>query len=260
MTLQRDALELLQTTAQEAQRATLLPVPGDGRTAYVDKGAEIQTFPIPARPREHHVGSLSDLVNYAVHASEVANNLVVWHGPSSVVLLLDDSDRRDRVIFDLGFASRYEVLRTLAKDRTAFRQADFIRLLRIDLALDNVAVVAQFRRLDFSFDKQGSGTIGHGSDRVGKTILAEVRGVADLPEWLDVSVPVYQQTGERDEYIVRCLLEIDAINERFYLIPQQDALQEALDKAQESIYVRLEEGLKSINKESVVIPIYYGTP
>jgi len=152
------------------------------------------------------------------------------------------------------------VLAKLAKDRPWIKQPQFIRLLRFDLALDNVGVVAQFRRLDWSVNQQAEGHFQHGQDRVGKTIMSQVEGVAELPSEIAVSCPVYQQSGERDEYIVRCLLEIDTLQQSFQLLPLQDELEGVLDAAQNNIRDRLEEGLKEVNGEKILVPIYYGTP
>ena len=252
----RQALELIQETAQRAQEATLIPeLSGDGRTAFVQQGEEIKQFAIPPKPRDHQVHSLVDLILYARRQEVKAP--VVWHGCQGVVLVIDDADRRDHVSFPLTASKRLLTLQKLADDKPAFDQAKFIRLLRVDLGMDNLKVVAQFRKLDFAFGNEGSGEVRHGSDRLGKTITAKVAGVDELPDELDLPVPVYQQTGERQEYIVRCAIEIDTVNQKFQLVPLPDELERVSDLAQASIHDRLTAALGAIDGQPA-IPVYYG--
>lgn len=264
--LQADAVKLIQDTAKESQAAKLLPeIPGDGRTAFVWQAGELIEIQVPPPVRRHEVHSLDDLVNYAkaIHEantdSEAAPRLpVAWHGAKGVTLVIDDSDRRDLVHFGLTLSKRFAVLQKLEKDKPAFEQGAFVRLLRIDLGLDNNRVVYQFRKLDWSTGDDGVGQIEHARAKIGKAITAKVEGIAELPEELDVVVPVYQQSGERQEYIVRCAVEIDTINRRFQLLPLADELERVLDLAQASIRTRLNSEIGA--DSDVGIPVYYGEP
>jgi hypothetical protein len=114
-------------------------------------------------------------------------------------------------------------------------------------------VVAKFRKLDWESGDKGTSDIRHGDARMSKAIIAKVQGIDELPEELAVSVPVYQQTGERQEYIVNCNVEIDAVNRQFQLVPVPDELERVLDLAQASIRERLDAELKDV-------PVYYGKP
>jgi hypothetical protein len=252
------ALELIQQTARDAQATRLMPeLSGDGRKAFVQQGGEIKEFDLAPPARRHHVHSLVDLILYA--RQQRNKSPIVWHGVDDVVLLTDDADRRDFVFFPLTHSTRFLVLRELAEKKPAFDQAKFIRLLRIDLGLDNVAVVAQFRKLDFTMSDVGVGDIKHGQSRLGKEIAAKIEGIADLPEELPVPVPIYQETGEREEYLVRCAVEIDPINRVFQLLPMPDELERVLDLAQAGIHKRLTTALSAIDGQAA-IPVYYGEP
>lgn len=265
--LHRDTLELIQQTAREAQSATLLKdLNTDGRTAWVNIAGELREVKLPPTVRKHTVHSLDDLILYAARAAEDCENRadnpnppagpVVWHGRSGVVLVIDDADRRDLVQFPLTFSERYQVLRRLAEKRPALMQAEFVRLLRLELGFSN-AIVGQFRRLQWQAGSTTVGDLRHGQDKLGKDIQSVVQGVDELPEDLDVPAPVYQQYGEDEEYLVRCSIEIDTQNQRLYLIPKPDELERVADKAQASIRARLEGRLQD---EKPKVPIYYGQP
>ena len=255
-----DTLKMIQETAQVAQQATVLEsLNTDGRTAFVQQGAEIKQFALQPAPRDHFVHSLDDLIRYAREQKNAAP--IVWHGHCNVVLLPDDADRRDSIMFPLTHSNRFAKLMTLAAEKPAFDQTKFVRLLRIELGLDNLKVVAKFRKLDFTIGNEGRGEVAHGNDRLGKTITAKVQSVEELPDQLDVEVPIYQQTGERQEYVVRCAIEIDTINQLFQLVPLPDELERVLDLAQASIHDRLTAGLKAGDGDGqAAVPIYYGKP
>ena len=256
--LPKETIELIQQTACDAQAARLLPeLSGDGRKAFVQQGNQIKEFPIPPVNRCHQVHSLLNLILYARDADNPAP--IVWHGTDQVVLLTDDADRRDAVGFPLTLSTRFETLKKLAAEKPVFDHAQFIRLLRIDLGLDNIAVVAKFRRLNWSVANDGTSDLQHGADKMGKAIAARVQGVDELPDALDVEVPVYQQTGERQVYKVKCAIEIDTLNQQLQLVPLPDELERVMDLAQASIHDRLIVALGPIDDQKV-IPVYYGTP
>ena len=254
----KEALELIQKTAQTAQKPILMAeLSKDGRKAYVALGGQILEYVQEPPNRNHIVHTLVDLILYARASASV--DPVAWHGPAGVVLVIKDSDRRDFVMFPLTFSNRFLMLRELAEKKPAFKQLQFIRLLRVDLGLDNLAVVAQFRKLNFTMNDGGTNDFQHGRDLLGKEIIAKVKGSSELPDELPVLVPVYQQAGERTDFTVRCAIEIDTVNQMFQLLPLPDELERVVDLAQASIHGRLTAALGEIDGQSA-IPVYYGEP
>jgi len=261
MQLTKDALELLQKTAQEAQAYRVVQEvtdAGDGRSATVQIGDRLETLAIPPGVRSHRVCDLANLMAYARNLIAVAEDAprpswrpVIWHGMNQVVLVLDDEDRRDVVELPLMFSTQFETLRELEAEPRAFDQRSFIRLLRTKLRLDP-SMVAPFRRLDWHRSDEGSGDVQHGKDRLGKQIEAKVQAIDALPEDPVFHVPVYNEMGEREAYAVQCALEIDTLNQKLGLIPLPGELDVAIDRAQESIHTRLCEEFAD------EIPIYYG--
>lgn len=255
MLLSRDALELIQQTAQEAQRPVVIPeLNSDGRRAYVQQCGRINSFELPPAPRQHVVHDLEDLIAYALRPENPRP--VVWHGDSGVVLLVDDADRRDQVVIPLTHSTRFDTLAQLDAAPKPMNQQQFVRLLRRQLGLDPT-LVNRFRRLDWKAGTDGRSEIERQNVRVAKSIVAEVQGIDELPEEITVPVPVYAETGMREEYLVQCYVEIDPTNQLFGFGPMPDELQQIVDLAQAAIRKRLEQPL---NRAESPIPIYYGRP
>ena len=254
MDLTEKAIALIQQTAQAAADATMHKLPGDGRTVYMAQNGTLTAFVVPPDNRAHAIRSLNDLIAYANAFPRVEDpGPVVWHSRNAVVLVLDDADRRDRVRFSLTHSERFNVLLKLSCGVVWMRQDEFVRTLRLKLGLDNTAVVAQFRKLTWQVSNEAAGVVQQADVRLGKSITAKVEGVAELPEELNVPVPVYSEAGEREEYIIRCAVEIDTTNQALALVPLPDEMMRVVDLAQASIRKRLAEDLLDV-------PVYYGEP
>jgi len=263
MEMTREALALIQATAQKAQKAEVLQIPGDGRTVCVRIGDAVHSYTVAPPCRNPQVFSLKDRLDYACQvvrdrkntpAAVEAARPVVWHGPEGVTLVLDDQDRRDQVTFQLTTSDEMDQLLDLAKSKPTFDQKAFIRMLRCVFNVDT-AIIAKFRKLDWEHSSWTTAEIERGRDRLGKEVQSQVQGAAELPEYLDIVAPVYREVGEREEYTIRCLLEFDTDTARSPRIPTPGELDHAFELAQASIHQRLVDGLADEG-----VPVYYGKP
>ena len=256
MEVNEKAIKLIQDTAVDAAKATLVELGSDGREALVNVGGKVTAYAIAPKPRQHHVGSLADLANYAI--ASTTGKTVVWHDEKCCVLVLDDVDRRDLVLFTLIQSPAWIALKRLETDKPALNQRDFINLLRLVLDVD-AAVVSVFRKLTWKAATETKGEISRTKESLGKSIMGEVSGVSEIPEHLDIQVPIYETLGETTEYLVRCLVEPDTVNERLQLVPAPGEMQRLLDRHQCDIQRRLEEAFSDEDNPKA-IPVYYGRP
>lgn len=248
-----ETVQEIQNKACEAQSAKPLPeLSGDGRKMFVQQGNEIKEFSLEPAPRGHFIHSLVDLIVFA--RREDNKTPIVWHNEQGVWLLADDNDRLDKVVFRLTLSERFSLMGKLRDDKPYLDQRSFVRLLRVELGMD-ATTVGKFRKLDWMQDGKTQADLQHGADRLGKEINARVSGTDQLPEKLEIMVPVFQQTGERAEYKIRCAIEIDTMNQQLQLVPMPDELERVMDLAQADIHKRLSEGLAEKK-----IPVYYGAP
>lgn len=260
MEMSADALRILINTSQEAKAARVLDIRGDGRTQYVDQNGELTPVVVAPRVRSHHVFSLDDLIVYGGQVAErqsEAPTCVVWHDTDGVVLVLDDSDRRDTVTFELNFSSQFRVLRELAEKRPSMQQQAFVRMLRISLQIDE-AIIAIFRKLDWKSTTHTKGETLPDRESLGRSIEAQVQGTSGIPDSIVVPTPIYTNLGEDNLYNVNCLVEFDALNATIQLLPAAGEFERVLDRHQAAIRVRLEKPLQDAKGPRV--PIYYGTP
>lgn len=244
----KEALELLQQTAIASEQTEVLPVE-DPRHVRLRIGGEISIIDVPPPLRDHEVSTLADLIAYVDQITQ--SNPVVWHDDNGVILIPDDSDRRDRVTFPLTHSARLVKLIQLRDQRQSFDQNRFIRLLRIELGLE-ATMVNKFRKLDWENGDKARGSVQHSDLRLSKEVVAKVQGIEELPEEIPVPVPVYQQPGEREEYFVQCAVEIDAVNRQFQLLPLPDEIERVIACHQADIRSRLDAELSC--------PIYCGRP
>lgn len=254
MDMTRDAIQLIQQTAQQAVGATLVKIPGDGRTAHLWANNELKPIAIEPEPRAHTLLCLDDLIEAAKAAYEPSEASVsLWHCTKQVQMLYDDDDRRDRATFPLSHGEQFQLLSKLDQSETPMRQKEFLRTLR-RLGVEK-PIVNLFRKLDWETGAKARGDVTHGTERLGREVTAQVTGIEALPEDLTISIPVYRERGEQEPVAIRCDIEIDASQQVLAICPQAGEIDRAVDLAQWSIRKRLEDALADTS-----IAIHYGNP
>lgn len=247
-----DFLKLIQDTAVKAAGASVVQVPGEGRTAYLVHGNSVDAVVVPPPDRNHRLLSIASLMELAGGHAEGA----VFHSDEKVVLVLDQEDRREFATVTLAKSAPFATLQKIAAcatGGTAFNQQALVRLLRHDLRNAGVEhVLAAVRRIEFKRTGSGKGEVQHGRESMGRAVESEVQGVGDIPEFFNATVPVYTTPGADFHKTVFCTLEIDAPNERFVILPDADSLAAAINEAQADLHAALDGELE--------IPVYFGQP
>jgi len=244
----KEALQLIQETAQRARGVRPLDLSADRRVERFDVGGKIEAFDVPPVPRGHVVGSLADLIEYV----STATNAVVWYSHGKVVLILDDEDRRDHVMFPLAYSEQMMALLKIVESAPPpMSQRDLLLFLRLGLDVPD-ATVNLFRSLNWTDGKQLASNLGSGRESLGMQIQAECNGTDGLPGEVTVQIPVYREFGEREPWSVRLLIEIDVNTKTFLVCPGPGDLDAAIQAAQQSIGERLSRNL--------TCPVYYGAP
>jgi hypothetical protein len=254
MNITKDALALLQETAQKAQHA-VIHLPPNCREYLVQHCDKLEYREIPPDPRKHQVNSLADLIDYANLAVEEGHKSVIWHDQNGVVLVIDDDDRRDKVTFSLQPSPKFLILQKLEEEKPEFQQRDLIKLLRLELNIDS-ATIAIFRKLDWSSSTNASGTFDRGKESLGRSVESKVVGSQEIPDVIVIPIPLYTNLHEDQLYSIRCLVEFNAQAGRIQIVPQPDELQYTLHIHQMDIRKRLEAGLEGEKPA----PVFYGQP
>jgi hypothetical protein len=142
-----------------------------------------------------------------------------------------------------------------AKGRPSYKQADFVRLLRITFAgclgpAGNLLEIV--RKIQFRVNQAGRSEVQHGKASIGKSLEAELTGAGALPEEVVFQVPIFE-SGFQDLEMVGCALEVDPQTETFQLIPYPRSIEEALSVAEERLGAELTASLEGVR-------VFHGVP
>ncbi len=271
MSMTAEAIKAIQDKAVLAEEPHITNS-ADGRSRMVVVNGEITTQGINPLPRDHVATSLEALIDYVARAAglnvlpeherpeDVEESsrpaAVVWHDDNEVVAVLNDrDDGRDRVTLWLTLSRGMKAIMELDGNRIELPQKELIRLLRVELGVEN-AVVTPFRKIDWlsnattKVDKQiRQETMGHEVNR-------QASGVDELPEEISVSIPVYDVAGEREPVTIRLVLEYG--DQVILCVPRPGDVQRAFDQAQKSIRDRLNRLEQTLGPD--VVPVYRGRP
>ena len=175
----------------------------------------------------------------------------VWYGEEEVVAILNNEDRREYAILPLQLSDRFRALQSLPK---AFDQRSLILFLKRTLygSIDE-SLLPRFRGLDFSKREEASSTVKHGEESLGRSIHAAVVGAADIPEFMEVRVPVYSNPGLTWPQTVRLSVDINVAQCLVELTPLPDQLSLALAAAQEQLGTLLTNELSDVDAARAII-------
>lgn len=260
MTMIADALKYV---AQLQQQATA-PVEIKGVDEHVKNllyGGSRYNLDIAPSMRNHRVLTLEDLARNAERLDS-PGDLVAWVNYLCVELVLNDSTHRDaRIVFAFMKSEPWKRLSEWsgetreARKATAYSQADFIRLLRIDFAgtHDPVVLLNRVRRMTWTSVTTSERQTA--KESMGRSIEAQAGTSAEsIPEEITLTVPVFENPGERAVYPVRCAVEVLPEERQFRLTPLPGEVERVFGLALASIAERL---AAMLPKD---VPVYIGVP
>lgn len=249
----QEALQYLARQAEEANVPSVTAIPGDPVQVLISHGGAYEKHQLPPAHRKHTVRTLDDMILITERASAVwGGKPVLWHDRASVVLVVDDGERRDLVTMPLQIAETYATVEKLATRK--FTQKEFVQLLRVSLrgCVVDKTLLPAVRELKFKKNASGTSGIQHGRESMGREIESEIVGADAIPEEVVLQTRVYNNPDVQYMAKVACALDIDLESETFTLRPMPDQLEEAVQGAQNEVRTRLEE-IKDVQS-------FYGTP
>lgn len=224
------------------------------------KGADGKVEFIGGLPskRKHKASDLPTLVAFAERFS---GKSAIWYSRSAVVCLIDDGDRRDIVTLPFGLSVPMTRLFELQTSRPHIGQRELIFSMRttFDGCLGECPTfIDALRNVKSEKVATGATKIERGKSSLGKEIRAEVSGVENVPDYVTLTVPAFEQQIGTGSYPVRCVVEVNETQDppTFQLFPTPGQLESALVAAEESIVKMLAAMLGKDSK----IPVYYGQP
>jgi hypothetical protein len=208
--------------------------PSEPEHVYVAVGTDgtISRFAAEPKPRKHNLATVAEVVDFSQEKGE-PETTVIWYDRSAVVVILDDATRRDVARVNLQYTPQLGRLLKLEKDKPAFNQKDFVRLLRIDLAgcLTDARLLEWVRSVRFTSTANAAGVMRHGRESMGRDIDDEVLSEQgqDCPEEVLLNVRIFDDPILTRVWPIRCAVEIDAPNQTFGLVPLPLQLHDAIE-------------------------------
>lgn len=266
--------EGLKELAQQTQRAMLpvvvdMPDGADPSKGYVFYPSTSKVEPVELLPpaRGHQLLTLMSLANaIARFASSAEASL--WCSLERVVALCDDgaenvdlpSFRKDKLELPLFKSPLWALLANIGGK--SLDQKSCYRIFKHDLS---TAVVAPAGFIDvissmkFDSGQQITGEVSAvGKNTFGKSVMAEARGSAELPEEVDIAFdpwPANSIWEKSFQVAVKCSVFVDAVAATIAIVPQPGELELAKCKALDALCMRVAE-VTGISADQV----FAGTP
>ena len=233
----KEGLEFLFARGAESVVAKSLEIPGNKRLIVTQAGEkELDTDKPGLTARTTDVSDFIASVND--YGSE---RTVVWVSPDSVVAVVDDDDYREhKIVLALLKSEQYNKLSGLPGE---FTQRQLVRMLK--MSFDAPKLMASLRKVDFHRSSDGSRSLDHGSESLGKKVEATVQGIEQIPEEATLEVPFYATATLRELWPVKLRLDIDVDNEKFWLALAPNELSMLEHRALTLVYNRLTDGLET---------------
>lgn len=124
-------------------------------------------------------------------------------------------------------------------------------------------LLGKLRSIDFRRKNDGSRSIQHGSESLGRSVEAVVQSRAgELPEFTKLVIPWF----EHEDFVTRqeltVCLDINATDEVMRLVPRGDSLALANQRALQAVKAIVSQGLETglLTGDSVTVPVIIGHP
>lgn len=254
----RDFLDRVLEVARRADSIEVVRDDAIPEMVFVRKGEAYADIAVPPGRRRHVVSSFYDLVAFAKDDASMSPSPIVpevFHDEDGVVVHLDRGDRRDFVTMPLSWTSRWGILASLSEGRK-MSVRDAVRFLRFDLHdVGADSVVSALRRVDFHRRSDGSVSVEHGKESLGRSVEAAVQGAESIPDSFHASTSIYSNFGLRDASSVTVTvgIHLDVASEQVEFRTFADEMNDAQNAVVATIGSKLREGLPGV-------PVYHGTP
>lgn len=257
----KELFESMQTQAAKASEAAVaakLPVincqvDDPANHHYWLNGSEV-LIPKPTASRRHKVATVRDLAGYVAFylaKYEPKNPLTIFVGETGATLLLDDTNRRDRVRLPFEHSTLWKFL-VMCKHGKIFNQADLILALRNELAECNgvTEALTAARSLSVNTTADAHSIDQHGAQSMGNSVARKVAGNGKmLPEILNTGVaPLLLPEIMATKYPVDLLVDLNLATLQVKLTARADMIVDAWDKTQDATESAI---VAALEKESI---------
>lgn len=244
---------------EQSQAVKEIPCTHDKESVWVVNGPDggVKLVRKPPATRSIRAGSLQDIADISKYYEGDGKKQVIYVGEKSVVLVLDEQDRRERVTFDLLANPAWLALEGLGGEGAGWlSQREMIDLLRVEINGDftPATLVATLRSLKVTKSSDGESTIKTGKESLARSTIAALSGIeGEIPEDVAVGTSVYCNVRV-DGQLIPCRVALDLATDMaegtFKLRPKAGELERCGDEAIAAIVAQL--------KALVSVPVFAG--
>jgi len=199
----RDALQWIGGLREEALEPIKI-VDREDRKLFLSRDGRQLDVRIPSCPRCHQVETIDDLAVAVKRWGTLKS--VVFHGNREIVFVLDDADRRDKVVLVLEPTDVWARVVELGDQQ--FDQRSFLRLLRHDLAgVIPANLVTAIQKIEVVTSVNQRSEMAPGRERGTREFASDLHDSGAIPEVVTLMVPVYRLEGLCHPLPVKCSLE-----------------------------------------------------
>ncbi len=257
--LDNETLTNIQETAVKAAgaagKASVLAVPGQPKhkISIVDMNGKVTLMDLEPEPRKHTLCTLDECIEFVNRQADL--DTVVWFDRSGIVVVLDDTTRRDVAHMAFQLTPEIVKLAEIEKSKNRFSQRDFRRMLRIDLAKCRTDDLLLNWVSDVKFNSQASsgGIIKTGKESLGSDIeQMAISSQGECPEEIGLWVRVFDDHRLKDTRGVKCAVEVFLREAEFTLTPLPLEIHTAIESELDVVGDKLRAGVK--------VPCFRGRP
>lgn len=198
------------------------------------KVKEVQTEPAKLVRKVTTLDSIASIIRHEgarqpiiVQEGDAEGSIVslsqVYVSESGVTVVLDETDRTERVTMDFAFSPQFQALKRLEQPTN---QKALVTALRSALygCCGYIDIVNVVRKIQFNRTSDGKTTVEHGRESLGRSVEKAVQSMGgEIPEELTFVVSLFSVPSDVPTRIeLRYAIDIDVDNENIKLVPIGD--------------------------------------
>ena len=201
--------------------------------------------------RDESLYTLDSLMAWLANHSELTERSI-WVGEEGVKVVFDPKYRDDVATLVLEDSEEFQALGSLPRKFSQKSLRFFLRST-FDAGGDVEKVLEAIKTVDFSRQSDGTSTVEHGRESLGKSVEAKVQGATEIPERFTVECARWATDGLRMKVPISLMLDVDFQDECFVLKPGPNELNK-FHCAAVSHLVSL------LRNDQTSTPVYHGSP
>jgi len=263
-----DFVKSIAEMATARREPKVVELPGH-RFLLVQPDGSTEAFALPRKDVADNVADLEGFVALlGNHSVMLEGEPIVFIGAATsgigVVAIrgfCDSEFRRDSVTLALNPSAALLAVQQMMQWQ---KPKDFVNAFRDKLFdCSEADLLTKLRAIDFRRKNDGTRSIQHGSESLGRSVEAVVQSRAgELPEFTRLVIPWYEHEDFDTRQELTVCLDLNATDEMMRLVPRGDSLalanQRALQSVKAIVCTALEQCL--LSGDAVTVPVIIGSP